>query len=206
MGRSTLGWGLVAYGVLGIALSIVGFTFGLDAAGRLERLASASDATLEAAARSTAAAADAFDSIDASLVSAGASVSEASTLAADAAATLDSLSAAMNLSVFGAQPLQPLADEFADAAGQADRLAATLTVTVDSVADVRTDAAAIGAELDGLASELDALRRSLPAEPVPVRGLVALLIAYLTLPAVAALIAGFLTLRAQRRANEAPPA
>ncbi len=206
MGRSTLGWGLIAYGVLGVALSIVGFTFGLDAAGRLERLATASDATLEAAARSTAAAADAFDSIDASLVNAEQSVSQAATLAGDAAATLDALSAAMDLSVFGARPLQPLADEFAEAAGQANELAATLTGTVGSVSDVRADAAAIGVELEGLASELEALRASVPTEPVPVRGLVALLIAYLTLPAVAALVAGFLTLRAQHLAEEAPPA
>jgi hypothetical protein len=131
MGRSTLGWGLVAYGVLGIALSIVGLTFGLDAAGRLERLASASDATLEAAARSTAAAANAFGSINTSLLSAEASVGQASTLAADAAATLESLSAAMDLSVFGARPLQPLADDFSDAAGQADDLAATLAITAE---------------------------------------------------------------------------
>ena len=206
MGRSTLGWGLIAYGVLGVALSIVGFTFGLDAAGRLERLAAASDVTLEAAARSTAAAADAFASIDASLVSAEASVSQASTLAANSAETLDALSAAMDLSVFGARPLQPLADEFADAATQADALAATLADTSGSVSDVRGDADAIGVELEGLASELEALRASVPTDPIPIRGLVALLIAYLTLPAVAALVAGSLTLRAERAAREAPPA
>ena len=51
MGRSTLAWGLVAYGVAGLLLSIVGVTFGLDAAGRLEQLATATDQTLEAAAR-----------------------------------------------------------------------------------------------------------------------------------------------------------
>ena len=45
----------------------------------------------------------------------------------------------------------------------------------------------------------------MPQDPVPIRGLVALLIAYLTLPAVAALIAGSLMLRAQRAAQEAPP-
>ena len=43
MGRSTLAWGLVAYGLTGLALSVVGFTFGLDTAGQLERL-SAEDA------------------------------------------------------------------------------------------------------------------------------------------------------------------
>jgi hypothetical protein len=206
VGRSTLAWGLIAYGVAGLLLSIVGVTFGLDAAGRLEQLAAATDQTLEAAARSTAAAAASFDSIDASLVSAEDSVAQAAMLAADAGATLDSLSAAMNLSVFGAQPLRPLADEFADAADQAAALATTLTTTAGSVTDVRTDATAIGNELEGLADELHALRGSVPPDPVPIRGLVALLIAYLTLPAVAALVAGLLTLRAQRAADEAPPA
>jgi hypothetical protein len=206
MGRSTLAWGLVAYGLVGLALSIVGFTFGLDAADRLERLTAATDTTLEAAARSTAAAADSFDSIDASLVNAEDSIAQAATLSADAGATLDALSAAMSLSIFGAQPLQPLADEFADAADQADALATTLGTTVGSVADVRTDAEAIGVELDALAGELEALRASVPPDPVPVRGLVALLLAYLTLPAVAALVAGSLMLRAHRAAREAPPA
>jgi hypothetical protein len=206
MGRSTLGWGLIAYGVAGLVLSILGFTFGLDAAGQLERLASASDATLEAAARSTAAAADSFDSIDTSLVNAESSVAQAATLSADAGATLDSLSAAMDLTIFGAQPLASLADEFGAAAEQAQELATTLQTTVSSVADVRNDADAIGVELDALAGELEALRGSVPAEPVPVRGLVALLVAYLTLPAIAALIAGSLLLRAERAARVAPPA
>jgi hypothetical protein len=206
VGRSTLAWGLVAYGVAGLILSIVGFTFGLDAAGQLERLAAATDQTLEAAARSTAAAAASFDSIDGSLVSAEDSVAQAATLSADAGATLDALSAAMNLSVFGAQPLQPLADEFADAADQAGELANTLTRTAGSVSDVQADAAAIGVELEGLADELEALRGSVPSDPVPIRGLVALLIAYLTLPAAAALLAGSLMFRAQRAAQEAPPA
>jgi hypothetical protein len=206
MGRSTLAWGLVAYGLVGLALSVVGFTFGLDAAGQLERLAAASDTTLEAAARSTAAAADSFDSIDASLASAEGSIAQAATLSADAGATLDALSVAMNLSIFGAQPLQPLSDEFADAADQAEELASTLEVTTGSVTDVRTDAEAIGAELSTLAEELEALRESVPADPIPIRGLVALLLAYLTLPAVAALVAGSLMLRAQRAAQEAPPA
>jgi hypothetical protein len=206
VGRSTLAWGLVAYGVAGLFLSIVGVTFGLDAAGRLEQLAASTDQTLEAAARSTAAAAASFDSIDASLTSAETSVAQAATLAGDAGTTLDALSAAMSLSIFGAQPLQPLADEFAAAADQASELATTLTTTTGSVSDVRTDAAAIGVELAGLADELEALRASVPPDPIPIRGLVALLIAYLTLPAVAALAAGVLTLRAQRAAQEAPPA
>jgi hypothetical protein len=206
MGRSTLAWGLVAYGLVGLALSIVGFTFGLDAAGQLERLAAATDTTLEAAARSTAAAADSFESIDASLANAEGSIEQAATLSADAGATLDALSSAMNLSIFGAQPLQPLADEFADAADQAEELAATLGGASGTVSAVRTDADAIGVELEALATELEVLRDSVPVNPVPIRGLVALLLAYLTLPAVAALVAGSLLLRAQRAAQEGPAA
>lgn len=206
MGRVHLAWGLVAYGLAGLVLSAIGFTFGLDAAGQLERLAAATDTTLEAAARSTAAAAESFDAIDASLVNAEGSIAQAATLSADAAATLDALSVAMGLSVFGAQPLQPLADEFADSADQAEELATTLASAATSVTDVRTEATAIGVELEALAAELEALRASVPANPVPVRGLVALLLAYLTLPAVAALVAGLLTLRALRAAEEAPPA
>src|ERR671914_2831798 len=140
MGRSTLGWGFAAYGAIGLVLSVVGFTFGLDAAGQLERLAAATDTTLDAAARSTAAAARSFDSIDTSLVNAEGSIEQAATLSADAGATLDALSVAMNLTIFGAQPLQPLADDFADAAEQADELAATLATTAGSVTQVRADA------------------------------------------------------------------
>ena len=73
----------------------------------------------------------------------------------------------MNLSIFGAQPLQPLADEFADAAEQAAALSVTLGTTAGSVSDVQADAAAIGVELEGLAAQLEALRDTVPAEPDP---------------------------------------
>ena len=113
----------------------------------------------------------------------------------------------MNLSIFGAQPLQPLSDEFAESADQAEAAGGgARRAAPGSVSDVRTDADAIGVELEALAGELEALRDGVPAHPVPIRGLVALLLAYLTLPAVAALIAGRRRRRAQRAADEAPPA
>ena len=206
MGRSTLAWGLVAYGLVGLALSIIGFTFGLDAAGQLERLAAATDTTLEAAARSTAAAADSFDSIDATLVNAEGSIAQAATLSADAGATLDALSAAMNLSIFGAQPLQPLADEFADAADQAEELAATLETTLAIGLRRPHRCRCHRRRARGACRRARGAARLGAVHPVPIRGLVALLLAYLTLPAVAALVAGSLMLRAQRAAQEAPPA
>jgi hypothetical protein len=203
MGRAWWAWGLIAYGILGLVLALVGVTFGMEAGGRIERLAAASDGTLAAAARSTRAAADSFASVDTSLGDAEESAGQAATLAAEASATLDALSAAMNLSIFGSQPLAPLADEFSTSADQAEELAGTLSNVGGSLSDTRADAAVIGVELAGLGEELDALREATPTDPIPVRGLVALLVAWLALPAVGALIAGLTLLRASRRA--APP-
>jgi hypothetical protein len=193
-------WGLIVYGVLGLVLAVGGVTFGLETAGRIERLAAASDGTLAAAARSTRAAAGSFASVDTSLANAEESAAQAATLAAEASGTLDALSTSMNLSIFGTQPLQPLADEFSTSADQAEELAATLGVVGGSLSDTRADAAVIGVELAGLGDELDALREATPNEPIPVRGLVALLVVWLALPAVGALIAGLSLLRATRRA------
>ena len=196
--RAWWAWGLIAYGVLGLVLAVIGATFGLETGGRIERLAAASDATLAAAARSTQAAADAFASVDASLDDAEASAAQAATLAAEASATLDALSSAMNLTIFGTQPLRQLADEFSTSADQAEELAATLGAVGGSLSDTRADAAVIGVELGGLGNELEALREATPNEPIPVRGLVALLVAWLTLPAIGALVAGVTLLRAVR--------
>ena len=51
--RSWLGWGLIAYGVLGLAVVIVGAFVAMAGAQRLERTLAAVDGTLEAAAGST---------------------------------------------------------------------------------------------------------------------------------------------------------
>ena len=198
MRRSTWGWGLVGYGVLGLLLVAGGILFGLQVAERIERLASASDGTLAAAARSTQAAAESFASVDTSLLNAQDSAAQAATLAAEASSTLDALSVAMNLSIFGSQPLQPLAAEFATSADQAEELAETLGSVGGSLSDTRSDAAVIGVELEGLASELEALRQATPDDPIPVRGLVALLLAWLAVPSVAALVAGVALLRSDR--------
>lgn len=198
MRRSTWGWGLFGYGVLGLLLVAAGILFGLQVADRIEGLASASDGTLAAAARSTEAAAESFTSVDTSLRSAQDSAAQAASLAAEASSTLDALSVAMNLSIFGSQPLQPLAQEFATSADQAQELAETLGSVGGSLSDTRADAAVIGVELDGLASQLEALREATPDDPIPVRGLVALLLAWLAVPSVAALVAGVVLLRSKR--------
>ena len=193
-----LAWGLLAYGTLGAVILVIVVAVALDAAGRAERLAGSADGALAAAADAADAAADAVAGADDSLERGAASAADASDLSRDAAASLSSLGAAMELSIFGAQPLLPLADDFADTAGQASALADELDGIGGSLAATRTDMVTVGDRLRDLATELDGLRgagETGDAGMPPLRLLVGLLAAWLGLPALAALAAGAWLLR-----------
>lgn len=197
-GRRTLGWMLVAYGAVGVALVVLTAWIGLDVAARVERLATDADATLVAAAGATDAAAESFANIDASLSEAEASSLTAAALARDASATLDALASAMGLSVFGAQPLLPLAAEFTTSAEQATALAGTLDAVAGSLSDTRTDVSLIGPQLELLSDQLAGLADDPETSSAPpLRLAVALLLAWLFLPAVGSIVAGVLILRTQ---------
>ena len=202
--RRGLGWLLILYGALGLALAAGGAFVGLDLAARVERLSTEADTTLVAAARATEAAADAFENVDGSLAEARASSDSAAALAREASGTLDQLAIAMDLSIFGAQPLQPLAGEFADSADQASALADTLDDVGASLGDTRTDAARIGPELATLGEQL----RTLGADPElptgsagspPLRAFVVLVLAWVAMQAFVSLVVG-LTLARSRTA------
>ncbi len=197
--RRTIGRLLVAYGVVGFALVLVGGLIGLDLAARVESLSGTATATLSAASRATDAAADAFLDVDSSLEEAVASADAASTLARDASASLRSLAAAMNITIFGAQPLAQLADEFTTSADQADALAGTLDAVSGSLGDTRTDVARIGPELSSLSAELTALGETPDASSTagPLRLFVVLLLVWLVMQATGSLAAGFLLLRSR---------
>jgi hypothetical protein len=192
-----LAWGLIAYGVLGIVIVIGGALIGLQAAGRVERLAAAADGALEAAARSTRAAAESFTSVDGSLAGAQLSAAQAASLAGEASGTLDALAVSMRLSIFGSQPLLPLAAEFETSADQAAELASTLDSVGGSLDATRSDIADIGLELESLGGELEALRGADPEAggAPPLTLFVMLLLAWLAVPAVGALVAGIALLR-----------
>ncbi len=200
-----LAWALIVYGLLGIGLLVSGALYGLEMAGRVERLATAADGTLAAAARSIRAAADSLTSVDDSLSESEASAAGAAVLAREASGTLGSLSFAMRISVLGSQPLLPLADEFATSADQAAELAEMLDAVGASLGGTRTDVAIIGVELDTLSRELEALRGSseTDAGSPSLRLFVALLLGWLAIPAIAALLIGLVLLRPVRRV---PPA
>ena len=203
MRRPLLAWGLILYGVVGLVLILGGAVIGLGLASRVERLAVTADGTLVAAVRSTEAAADAFTNVDASLSEAEGSADAAASLARDASGTLASLARSMELSVFGAQPLLPLAGDFDASAQQAAALGETLDQVGGSLGDTRVDVAQIGAELELLGVELGGLRDASGsgASAPPLTALVLLLLAWLLVPAVGGLLAGIALLRRPRSAT-----
>lgn len=197
MSRRVLGWILVIYGLLGLMLVAGGAPTGLALAGTVERLSITADGSLRAAIRSTQAAADAFVNVDISLSEAESSADSAAALARDASGTLGSLALAMEISVFGAQPLLPLASEFDSSADQASELAETLDSVASSMGDTRVDVATIGAELDVLSDELSELRDASGSGvgAPPIRLFVILLLGWLLVPAVGGIIGGLALLR-----------
>lgn len=198
--RRGLAWALIAYGVAGIVLLVVTAVVGIGMAARLELLMTDADETLTAASRSVDAAAASFTGIDSSLTEAEASAEDAAGLARRASATLDALGAAMQLSIFGAQPLLPLAGEFSASADLAGELAGRLDAVGSSLGDTRDDVGDIGTELEVLGRELAQLSDSAASDPAPpLRVLGALLLLWLALPAVAALVSGSILLAASRR-------
>lgn len=200
MGRRLLGWALILYGLAGLALVLGSAVIGLDVATRVEQLTAAASGTLDAAARSTEAASDAFVNVDGSLAESQASADGAAELAREASVTLGSLSQAMELSVLGAQPLLPLAGEFAASAEQASALAETLDRVASSLEDTRADVSGIGLELDLLGSELEVLQESTGtgADPPPIRAFILLLLAWLLVPAAGGVLGGLAVLRMAR--------
>jgi hypothetical protein len=199
--RRTIGQLLIAYGVVGFALVVVGAFIGLDLAGRVEGLSGTATATLTAAARATDAAADAFVDVDTSLDEARASSDAASVLAREASGTLRALAAAMDLSILGAQPLSPLADDFEASADQAAELADTLHRVGSSLGDTRADVARIGPELTALSGELTTLgdQPAAASAAAPLRLFVVLLLAWLVMQAAGSLFAGLVLVVGARR-------
>ena len=202
-----LGWALIAYGALGIVLLIIVSAVALDAAARAERLVGSANSTLQSAATTADAAAAAFTGADESLDRGAASAADAATLSREASGTLRSLSVAMEISIFGAQPLLPLADDFAATADQAASLADQLDGVGTALSDTQTDITLVGQRLRDLADDLGALspRDENPeASMPPLRLIVALLAIWLGLPAVGALAAGNYLLRGGRAEDLAP--
>ena len=145
-----VGLGLVAYGALGLVLVAAALVGGWSGSTRIDAamgsVAEAS-ATLEAVA-------DAFAGFDASLESATRSADHAAIASRDAATAAAGLADAMSLSIFGAQPLLPLANDFRRqatdlraVAGDLEQLAASLTKDRSEVKGIHDHVSALSARV-----------------------------------------------------------
>jgi hypothetical protein len=195
-----LAWALVAYGTAGVILLIIVAATGFDAAVRVERLAGSADAALESAATTAVAAAEAVAGTNESLDRGAASASDSAALSRDASASLRSLANAMEVSILGAQPLLPLADDFVTTADEASALAEELDGIGEALTATQDDISVVGDRLRDLAGDLDVLSGA-DASPdggaPPLRLIVVLLAVWLGLPALAALSVGIWLLRRQ---------
>lgn len=197
------GWALVAYGVAGVVLLLAVLVAAGGPLGEAERLLSSLDATLDAAgdtARSTSAA---MRSVQAGLEEARSGTANAGSLLAEAATTSGRLADAMGLSILGTQPLIGLADDF-------DSIATQLTSVGDSLARVGSaletsgsDLATVRDDVDRLAVEIERVHVRAGGDAASGWGSLRLaafgLMAWLVLPALAALAAGAWLIRAERR-------
>ena len=194
----TLGIALLAYGVAGMVLIGLALVIGGPSLGRAERLAGSVNQTLVAATNAAEAAATAFSGFDASLGDAEAATSDAAQLSRDASATLEAMAVTMSLSIFGAQPLLPLADDFQVSADQLGALGGDLDRIGSALVENRDDVAEVGIELQVLADELHQLSGEVSRQLDTGSTLTPLFYGFLVwqlLPALGAVAAGIWLLR-----------
>lgn len=192
-----LGAVLVAYGLAGLLLLGM-FLAAADAA--IQRLAVVDPAAGPLADATTALgdAASAFGGFGTSLADAQRAAAESATASRDAAVTADRLADGMSISIFGAQPLLGIAQDFRREAADLDAVARSLDTLAASLRANQDDVALIRADLDALRLRLEAARSG-GASVEPLRALVTLLVLWLALPAIASLGAGAWLLRAAER-------
>jgi ABC-type transporter Mla subunit MlaD len=215
--RRPIGGALVAYGVSGLLLIA---TAGLLVGGAVATLADASAqvagqrddlvATLRATSRTVTDAANGVGGVGASLTAAKTSSEDATRLAGSLGTTLRGLSSAMQVQIFGAQPLAGLSSGFDSAATQSEALAtdlgavsAALGANGEDLETTRRDLVALGERVDGLVDSLEATPLSQTAPGGVPPWLIELaflgLLVWLALPAAAALAVGIGLLRGTLR-------
>jgi hypothetical protein len=143
-------------------------------------------------------AADAFDGFGASMAQARASASDAASLSRDAAATSAGLAEAMSISIFGAQPLIGLADDFTATSQQLQGLAVDLDGIAAAISSSPADLARVEVSLRTLAGDLADLRARIRQADEPAVPFSLLFFAFLlwqAVPAAASLAAGVSLLR-----------
>jgi hypothetical protein len=196
--------GLVAYGIVGILLLAVTFVAGGAGVDRVERLTASLSGTLDVAANAARTSATAMTNLEAGVAQGVSGARDASQLADQASATSAQLAAAMRISLFGTQPLLPLAASFEQLSGQLDSLSTNLDNIGGALDTSGTDLGSVQRQMDRLATRLEEI--VVPNGAVAMIGAGGLrltfmaLLLWLAIPAVGALVVGLALLSAVRRA------
>jgi hypothetical protein len=207
--RRYLGLGLLAYGLAGVLLlAVAGAVIG----GAIQQLSVAGatvgeqrDAllgTLRATSLTMRNASSGVGNVGESLTAAHTSADHAAGLARSMGNTLRGLSAAMNVQIFGTQPLAGLTSGFDNAAGQSEELAGDLDAVATALAQNTTDLETSRKDLAALSDRVDLLVAAVETTPFGVAQepfiaelvFVALLI-WLAVPALASIAVGVALLR-----------
>ncbi|HEX6128595.1 MAG TPA: hypothetical protein VF071_06200 [Candidatus Limnocylindria bacterium] len=204
-----LAWLLAAYAVLGAILMVAALLIGGPLVSRLDRVTTSALDTMASATEATRVAADAFEGFDVSIAEARASTDDAAGLTRETAVTLDALGAAMGISLFGAQPLLPLADQFERSAGQMRQLGDNLEGIGEALDNNRADVAEVGTQMRILANRLETFEGRITAERlgggVPLSWLFYGFLAWQVLPILAAAVGAAWIFRNTRSVVGAPP-
>jgi hypothetical protein len=168
--RRRLAYGLLGFGLSGLALLLGATALVFASLGAVDDAASGFDRQRAELLAMLEPAADALDSAATSATSAGASLTSSAD-AADRAASfttrlatsMSGLAALGSFEVFGARPFASLADEFGQVSSDAVALSTDLGTTAGALRTNVTDATAVAADLRALAAQLQQLGTSLGA-------------------------------------------
>jgi len=172
--RRRIGLGLVAFGAVGLALSVVGAVLVLatlgavgDAATGFERQRTELLSMVEPAASALTDAADSASHAGASLTEASDASRRASDLTTRLAGSFEALAGLGSVDILVTRPFAGFSSQFADAAAQSRTLSTDLTATADALATNVADSESVAVDLRTLAERLRQLETSVGGSTGP---------------------------------------
>lgn len=203
------GIGLTAYGLVGIVLIVITLLVGGAALGRLERLSGSLGSTLTAASTTARSSATALGNLRGGVSKSSAAAGDAGRLVDQASTTSSQLAAAMSLSIFGTQPLLPMAASFSDLSTQLQSLSGDLRSIGSALDTSGSDLDRLKADMDRLTARLEALSGTGGTTSIVAAGGLRLaflaLLVWLAIPAVGSLLLGLALIGFIRRPTRPVP-
>ena len=181
--------GLVIYGASGLVLVVTAIVGGWSGIAQID----AAVGSVAEASETLEAVGNAFAGFDASLEGAGKSAEDAAAASRNASSTATRLADAMGLSIFGAQPLLPLANDFRRQAADLSAVADDLDALGGSLAKDQDEVKRIHDHVSALSARIRAFGS--PARGTGIAVLLVALLLWLGAQAVAALAVGISLLR-----------